>query len=74
MLTSVDGHSRWVKHICEADVDTGVCGMNITAKRWRDLANELRTVDPDDEAAITTALAQFYHLAYIYGVAIVTTQ
>ena len=74
VLTSVDGHARWVKYVCESDVDTDICGMNITAKRWRDLANELRTVNPDDEATITTALAQFYHLAYIYGVTIVTTQ
>ena len=74
VLTSVDGHARWVKRVCETDADIDICGMNITAKRWRDLTNELRTVNPGDDAAITNALAQFYHLAYIYGVTIVTAQ
>lgn len=74
VITSVDGHARWVKHVCEADADIDVCGMNITAKRWRELSESLRAVDPDNEAAITNALAQFYHLAYIYGVTVVTTQ
>ena len=74
VLTSVDGHARWVKHVCESGADIDVCGMNITAKRWRELSESLRTVDPDNEAAITNALAQFYHLAHIYGVTVVTTQ
>ena len=74
VLTSVDGHARWVKHVCEADADISVCGVNITAKRWRELSESLRAVDPDNEAAITNALAQFYHLAHIYGVTVVTTQ
>lgn len=74
VLTSVDGHARWVKHVCETDADIDICGMNITAKRWRDTADALRNIDANDETAITNALAQFYHFAYVYGVTIVTTQ
>ena len=74
VITSANGHASWVKHACEADADIDVCGMNVTAKRWRELSKSLRTVSPDDEAAISNALAQFYHLAYIYGVTVVTAQ